>query len=97
MYTLKNRGDITLPIMITSNYSGYINFLFDSMLERTLDSILLDEEKQHPLRLPDPSVYLFATEDSESNIIIEEKENSGTPLIKVSEATTLHLFGSLSF
>lgn len=55
------------------------------MLERSLDSMLREEEKNNPLILPSSSQYEFAMEDSSKNIIFEENQDSSheSPLIKV--------------
>lgn len=43
-----------------------------STLERTLDTILTEDERMQPLLLPPAAEYEFAVEDSDENILLEE-------------------------
>lgn len=76
-----------------------------SMLERRLDSILKEEERDRPLILPPPETYRFAKKDSQENIVMEETGTSpteiplikGGTLLKLIERLTYHMYADPKF
>eukprot|EP00111_Clytia_hemisphaerica_P018336 TCONS_00054236-protein len=74
-------------------------------LDRMLDVILQEEEQSIQLKLPDPSVYIYAEEDADDNIIFEEQseDDTGAPVIrggtlyKLVERLTYHKYGDPTF
>lgn len=80
--------------------AALITLQYRSTLDRMLDSVLLQEENEQPLRLPSPDVYRFVEEDSEENIVFEDNVQSrgGIPIIKggtvvkLIERLTYHMY-----
>ncbi|XP_077999337.1 son of sevenless homolog 2-like [Glandiceps talaboti] len=78
---------------------------YKSTLERMLDTILADEDRKQPLRLPSVEQYRFAEEDSPDNIVFEEGQRSssgvqiikGGTLLKLIARLTYHTYADLSF
>ncbi|XP_078452723.1 LOW QUALITY PROTEIN: son of sevenless homolog 1 [Lampetra planeri] len=85
--------------------AALIALQYRSTLERMLDAALAQEEKERPLRLPAPSDYRFALEDSDENIVFEEsvQAKSGIPIIrggtvlKLIERLTYHMYADPNF
>jgi son of sevenless-like protein len=80
--------------------AALISLHYRSTLDRMLDSVLLKEENEQPLRLPSPDMYRFVVTDSEENIVFEDnlQSRSGIPIIKggtvvkLIERLTYHMY-----
>ncbi|MEE6492316.1 hypothetical protein FKM82_016544 [Ascaphus truei] len=85
--------------------AALISLQYRSTLDRMLDSVLIREENEQPLRLPTPEVYCFVEEDSEENIVFEDnvQSRSGIPIIKggtvvkLIERLTYHMYADPNF
>uniref|UniRef100_A0A8C0F4X9 SOS Ras/Rho guanine nucleotide exchange factor 2 n=1 Tax=Bubo bubo TaxID=30461 RepID=A0A8C0F4X9_BUBBB len=85
--------------------AALISLQYRSTLDRMLDSVLLQEENEQPLRLPSPNVYCFVVEDSEDNIVFEDnlQSRNGIPIIKggtvvkLIERLTYHMYADPNF
>ncbi|XP_046847821.1 son of sevenless homolog 2-like isoform X2 [Xenia sp. Carnegie-2017] len=84
--------------------SSIMSVYLKSTLDRILDKILRDREQATPLRLPSVEDYCFSVEDTEDNIVFEEKQNSGGvpiikggTLVKLIERLTYHKYSDPSF
>lgn len=83
--------------------AALISLQYRSTLDRMLDAVLLQEENEQPLRLPSPSAYRFAVEDSEENIVFEDnlQSRNGIPMIKggtvvkLIERLTYHMYAGI--
>ncbi|KAM9732834.1 LOW QUALITY PROTEIN: son of sevenless homolog 1-like [Menidia menidia] len=70
---------------------------YGGSLERMLDTALLAEDQQDPVRLPGPDLYRFALPDSPENVLFEDspQSKSGIPVVKA--GTVLKLIERLTF
>uniref|UniRef100_A0A8C9TBK4 Son of sevenless homolog 2 (Drosophila) n=1 Tax=Scleropages formosus TaxID=113540 RepID=A0A8C9TBK4_SCLFO len=85
--------------------AALVTLQYRSTLDRMLDAVLLREEQTQPLRLPSPELYRFAVQDSEENIVFEDRVQSktGIPIIKAGtvvkliERLTYHMYADPNF
>ncbi|KAM6912201.1 son of sevenless homolog 2 [Xenentodon cancila] len=85
--------------------AALVTLQYRSTLDRMLDTVLQTEEQGHPLRLPSHNVYRFAVQDSEENIVFEDRVQSktGIPIIKAGtvvkliERLTYHMYADPNF
>uniref|UniRef100_A0A6Q2XR33 Son of sevenless homolog 2 (Drosophila) n=1 Tax=Esox lucius TaxID=8010 RepID=A0A6Q2XR33_ESOLU len=85
--------------------AALVTLQYRSTLDRMLDTVLQHEEQAQPLRLPSPELYRFAVQDSEENIVFEDRVQSktGIPIIKAGtvvkliERLTYHMYADPNF
>uniref|UniRef100_A0A7M4FJL2 SOS Ras/Rho guanine nucleotide exchange factor 2 n=1 Tax=Crocodylus porosus TaxID=8502 RepID=A0A7M4FJL2_CROPO len=85
--------------------AALISLQYRSTLDRMLDSVLVKEENEQPLRLPSLSMYRFIVADSEDNIVFEDnlQSRNGIPIIKggtvvkLIERLTYHMYADPNF